>query len=172
MSVQPRLQDRQVLYASEAAELFDANRAALQRYLLSTGLAVADCEEVVQETFLALFQHLSQEKPRDNLRGWIFRVGHNLALKLLIRGGRNAELLDLHADPLPDPEQRAVQRQRQRRLLAVVRAMPQQDRECLSLRAEGFRYREIADILGISLGSVANCMARALDKLTSVDGRL
>jgi len=64
-----------------------------------------------------------------------------------------------------------VLQQRQRRLLAVVRALPEQDRECLSLRAEGFRYREIAEILGISLGSVANAMARSLDKLSRVDSR-
>lgn len=166
------LEDRRVVYASEASELFALNRVAVQRYLLSTGLPAADCEEVVQETFLALFQHLSQEKPRDNLRGWIFRVAHNLALKLRSRAGRTTELLDLYPDPLPDPEQRAVLQQRQRRLLAVVRALPQQDRECLSLRAEGFRYREIAEILGISLGSVAASLARTLDKLSRVDGRI
>ena len=165
------LETRRIVHASEAAELFDANRAALHRYLLSIGIASPDCDEIVQETFLALFQHLSREKPRDNLRGWLFRVAHNHALKLRTRTSRSAELLDLHPDPLPNPEQRAVLQQRQRRLLAVVRALPEQDRECLSLRAEGFRYREIAEILGISLGSVANAMARSLDKLSRMDGR-
>ena len=162
------LDERRVLNATEAAELFDTNRAALHRYLLSAGIASADCDEVVQETFLALVHHLSQEKPRDNLRGWLFRVAHNYASKLRARSSRGTELLDLHPDPLPDPEERAVLQQRQRRLLAVVRALPEQDRECLSLRAEGFRYREIAEILGMSLGSVANAMARSLDKLSRV----
>jgi RNA polymerase sigma-70 factor (ECF subfamily) len=43
--------------------------------------------------------------------------------------------------------------------------LPQRDRACLALRAEGFRYREIADILGISLGSVAASMANVARKV-------
>jgi RNA polymerase sigma-70 factor (ECF subfamily) len=43
---------------------------------------------------------------------------------------------------------------------------------CPHLRAEGLRYREIADALGVSLGSVAQSLARSLEKLQRVDGRL
>jgi RNA polymerase sigma-70 factor (ECF subfamily) len=50
-------------------------------------------------------------------------------------------------------------------LLAVVNALPQQDHACLSLRAEGLRYREIADVLGISLGSVAASLEKSLARL-------
>jgi RNA polymerase sigma-70 factor (ECF subfamily) len=59
--------------------------------------------------------------------------------------------------------------ERQQRLLAVVRAMPEQDQCCLSLRAEGLRYRNIAEILGISLGSVANSLERSLSRLARAD---
>ena len=59
--------------------------------------------------------------------------------------------------------------ERQQRLLAVVRAMPEQDQCCLSLRAEGLRYRDIAEVLGISLGSVANSLERSLSRLTRAD---
>jgi RNA polymerase sigma-70 factor, ECF subfamily len=53
----------------------------------------------------------------------------------------------------------------------VVRAMPEQDQCCLSLRAEGLRYREIARVLGISLGSVANSLERTLSRLARADER-
>jgi RNA polymerase sigma-70 factor (ECF subfamily) len=59
--------------------------------------------------------------------------------------------------------------QRQRRLLAVVRALPEQDQCCLSLRAEGLRYREIADVLGISLGSVAASLEKSLSRLARAE---
>jgi RNA polymerase sigma-70 factor (ECF subfamily) len=53
----------------------------------------------------------------------------------------------------------------QRRLRAVVRALPEQDRKCLFLRAEGLRYREISEILDISLGAVSLSLARSLARI-------
>ncbi|MGE3179719.1 MAG: RNA polymerase sigma factor [Vicinamibacterales bacterium] len=50
-----------------------------------------------------------------------------------------------------------------------MRALPDQDRRCLYLRAEGLRYREIARTLGISLGAVAKSVARGLARLTTAD---
>jgi len=52
----------------------------------------------------------------------------------------------------------------------VVNALPEQDQSCLCMRAEGLRYREIAEALGISLGSVAASLARSLERLGRADG--
>jgi RNA polymerase sigma-70 factor (ECF subfamily) len=156
----------------EVIELFDQLRDRLLRYLFSFNLPVADCEEVVQETFLALFQHLQKGKSRHNLRGWLFRVAHNLALKRHLRGRRDFQTLaDLPAeiqvaDPSPGPEAEFVEGEKRRRLQSVYHALPKQDQHCLALRAEGLRYREIADVLEISLGSVAISLERSLARLT------
>jgi RNA polymerase sigma-70 factor (ECF subfamily) len=58
-----------------------------------------------------------------------------------------------------------VRSQTQRRLLAVIQALPEQDRRCLFLRAEGLRYREIAGILDMSLGAVSLSLARSLARI-------
>ena len=42
----------------------------------------------------------------------------------------------------------------------VVRALPGQDRRCVFLRAEGLRYRDIADILDTPLGALSLSLAR------------
>ena len=76
-----------VALEEEVTGLFEQLRNPLFRYLLSLGLSAQDGEEMIQEVFLALFQHLKNGKPRDNLRGWIFRVGHNQALKVRQRHG-------------------------------------------------------------------------------------
>jgi RNA polymerase sigma-70 factor (ECF subfamily) len=155
----------------EVTGLYDEFRTPLLRYVFSFGASAADAEELVQEVFLALFRHLRDGKPRTNLRGWIFRVAHNLALRSRLERTRDAVALDRdEVDPAPDPEQLAAGSQRQERLLAVLRALPETDRCCLSLRAEGLRYREIAEILGISLGSVANSLERSLARLSRADG--
>ena len=52
-----------------------------------------------------------------------------------------------------------------------MQALPEQDRTCLALRAEGLRYREIARILGISLGSVADSLAQSFAKLSRCHDR-
>lgn len=160
-----------VTLEEEVTDLFEQLRNPLFRYLLSLGLSTQDGEEVIQEAFLALFQHLKNGKPRDNLRGWIFRVGHNQALKLRRHGSQPARAEGCAIDGGPDPEQQALHSQRQRRLSAVVRALPKQDRACLALRAEGIRYREIAEILGVSLGAVALSLERSLAKLSRVQER-
>jgi RNA polymerase sigma-70 factor (ECF subfamily) len=43
--------------------------------------------------------------------------------------------------------------------------LPEQDRRCLSLRAEGLRYREIAEVLDMSLGAVSIALTRSLARI-------
>jgi RNA polymerase sigma-70 factor (ECF subfamily) len=151
--------------------LFDRFRDPLLRYLSSFGLALPDGEEVIQEVFLSLFQHLDRGKSRENLRGWLFRVAHNLALKRRYRTRRDSEAWSetgseaLAIDPQPSPEDQAATRQTQQRLGTVVQALSEQDRKCLSLRAEGLRYREIAGILDMSLGAVSLSLVRSLARI-------
>jgi RNA polymerase sigma-70 factor (ECF subfamily) len=151
-------------------ELFDQLRDPLLRYLSGSSLAVPDSEDIIQETFLALFQHLQCGKSRQNLRGWLFRVAHNLALKKRQRSRRDCKNIpeSMFAselsiiDPAPNPEDQFATSQTQKRLMAVLQALPEQSRWCLYLRAEGLRYREIAEVLDISLGSVSLCLERSL----------
>jgi RNA polymerase sigma-70 factor, ECF subfamily len=152
--------------------LFNQFRSSLLRYVLAFGLSVHDGEEVAQEVFLALFQHLSLGKSRQNLRGWIFSVAHNLALKRRLANRRfedpNASAgmaREDERDPSPNPEEQVLSKERQTRLMAFLHALPEPDRCCLTLRAEGLRYREIAHVLGISLGAVSASLARSLMRL-------
>jgi len=171
---------------AEVLALFDECGAPLLRYVGAFGVSAHDTEDVVQDVFLSLFRHVQLGRPRTNLRGWLFRVAHNLALKHRLRtrkrhvtegtdvadlperaGARNA---DGHTS-IANPEQQLASRQRQQRLLAVFRALPERDRRCLSLRAEGLRYRQIADALGISLGAVAKSLARSMTRMVNADER-
>lgn len=156
----------------EVVVLFEAHRARLLAYILGFGISSHDGEEILQEVFLSLFRHLQMGRSRHNLRGWIFRVAHNLALKHRQTNQRwqnaleaNATASESYADPSPNPEEHALSVQRQMRLTSVVSALPEQDQWCLRLRAEGLRYREIANVVGISLGSVSISLTRSLVRL-------
>jgi RNA polymerase sigma-70 factor (ECF subfamily) len=160
----------------EVVRLFDDHRTRLLRYVLSIGLSIHDTEEIVQEVFLALFRHLRLGRPRDNLRGWLFRVAHNLALKARQAGHSRPDHAELdeaiaasRVDPAPSPEQQFAFSQRQQCLLAAFRGLPLRDQYCLHLRAEGLRYREIADVLEMSLGAVSISLARSIARLERAD---
>ena len=155
----------------EIVDLFDVLREPLLRYLASLGLPIADGEEIVQEVFLALFQHLQRGGGRDNLRGWVFRVAHNLGLKRRSRSIRDAGVgWERLSDPSPGPEEQFFRTETERRVQAVMRALPEQDRRCLMLRAEGLRYREIAQTLSISLGAVSMSLAKSLARIGRASG--
>lgn len=160
----------------EVVNLFNQFRNPLLRYVFTLGLSTHDGEEVVQEVFLALFQHLKQGKPRTNLKGWVFRVAHNLALKQRARNGRKDRLHSEEGSAAEylaqglNPEEQLAGVQRRQRLLAAVEALTETDRCCLYLRAEGLRYRQIAEVVGISLGGVSLSLSRSLGRLAEADG--
>ncbi|MGA2134433.1 MAG: sigma-70 family RNA polymerase sigma factor [Bryobacteraceae bacterium] len=163
--------NRRVKLEQEVTALFDRFRGPLLRYLWSCGLTLPDGEEVLQEVFLSLFRHLDRGRSLDNVRGWLFRVAHNLALRQRQRRQRDtaasagAGIGESAVDPAPSPEDRMATSQTQRRLVSVVEALPEQDRYCLFLRADGLTYREIAEILGMSLGAVSLSLARSLARI-------
>jgi RNA polymerase sigma-70 factor (ECF subfamily) len=161
----------------EVLSRFDEFRDPLLRYVCSFGITVRDAEDIVQDTFVALYRHLLRGKSRSNLQGWLFRVAHNQALKhrtrlrsQLARSGVIDEALNAQ-DAGQDPERALASQQQQRKVVAVLRALPERDRRCLQLRTTGLPYRDIARVLGISLGAVGKSMARAVERLGRVVGR-
>lgn len=161
----------------EVVRLFDEIRVPLLRYLSAFPLSVPDSEDVIQEAFLSLFRSLQNGRTHHNLRGWLFQAAHRLALKKRQRSRRDPESAGSIAmgasviDPGPNPEDQLVFNQTQQRLLSVVRALPEQHRFCLYLRAEGLRYREIAGILSMSLGAVSLSLGRSLALIARVAQR-
>lgn len=155
------------------ADTFLELREPVCRYLLALGLPGAEAEEVVQETFLRLCQHLASGGSSENLRGWVFRVAHNLAQDQHRRRRRRPSqpLEDASAngraytDPVATPEQQAIDQQRSARLQSAIGRLPVHQRECLHLRAEGLRYREIAEVLGAGVSTVADWIQQALKTL-------
>lgn len=149
------------------AEAFTELREPLGRYLLTLGMNRPEAEEVVQETFLRLCRHQAAKGAQPNLRGWIFRVAHNLARdEYRRRRRRPAEPLEeVSRDPGASPEQQAIADERAVRLMAALNRLPERQRECLHLRAEGLRYREIAEVLGAGVSTVAEWVQQGLKTL-------
>ena len=154
-------------------QLFDQLHQPVQRYVRWIGLSEADADEVAQETFLRLVEHLRAGRDDEHLRAWVYRVAHNLTVNLM-KSRRLADAVDDHrwnalAETYPDPglgpEEQLLRRERFTRLAAGLGSLSAQQRECVYLRSEGFKYREIADILAVAVPTVGESLRRAIRKL-------
>jgi len=159
---------------AEALRWFDELRDPLRRYLLCAGANAADADDAVQESFLRLYRHLAKNGDRSNLYGWVFQVARNL-LRDQRKSARRHRTVQLDnaairengpADPRGTPESCVLDEERTRRLRAAIATLPEQQRECMLLRASGLRYREIAEVLGIQTASVGAMVHRAVARLT------
>jgi RNA polymerase sigma-70 factor (ECF subfamily) len=161
----------------QVVELYDEIRPPLYGYLSSLRLQPHEAEDIIQETFLRFFHYLVDGGSVDDARGWAFRVAHNLSLNLhrderhLISDASPevAPLINRRPDPALNPEEALVKKEQVARIELAASHLTAQQQYCLHLRAEGLRYREIADVLGISIQRVADLVQRAL---TSVAGEL
>jgi RNA polymerase sigma-70 factor (ECF subfamily) len=113
-------------------------------------------EDAAQEAFVRAWQHLPGYQPRSAFRNWVYRIATNAALDVL---RRERETVDVDELPLvaegAGPEATVEGKERGERVRLAVLALPPASRAVLVLREyEGLSYREIADALGIPLGTV------------------
>jgi len=150
------------------ARLFEEARDDVYRYLLLLGLPPAQAQDATQEVFLRLYVVLRRGERIDNPRAWIFRVAHNHGSTVRSRESSLVALEPLETvlpDSQEDPEKKMIDQERLARLHRAVGGLSRQQQICLYLRAEGFRYREIAKILDISDSTVCEFLRRAIGRL-------
>ncbi len=155
-------------------ELFAEHRDSVYKHVLMMLLNPAESEDVTQEAFLRLHRALLEEKAIENMKAWVFRVAHNVALDRM-RSARPIDSLSEEAilnraemksaSSVSNPEQNLLNNESLRRVAWAVTRLPARQRECLNLKAEGFRYHEIASILGIGRSSVIEHVRRAMSRL-------
>ncbi len=150
-------------------ELYELWRAPVYRYLIAVLGNAAVAEDLTQEVFVRLLEFLKEGDSIRNAGAWIFRVAHNLAVDQhnirLSSGVVWPARFEEGEDPATNAEEEVLEQERCRRVrLALARLSPQ-ERHCLELRAEGLRYREIAEVLGVRVPTIQTFLARAIGKL-------
>jgi RNA polymerase sigma-70 factor, ECF subfamily len=151
-------------------ELYDLLRPPLHAYLYYLGLNTDQAQDVIQDTFLRLVRYRFDGRKEDNLRAWIFRVARNLSMDVHRAQRRWSRSKDDEPrsgirdriDPAPTPEQQVLLEERMRRFEQTFALLTPKQRQCVLLRAEGFRYREIATSLGVSVQRVGELLQRSI----------
>jgi RNA polymerase sigma-70 factor (ECF subfamily) len=153
----------------QVAQLFQEARDDVYRYLLSLGLYPPQAQEGAQEVFLRLYVTLKKGENIQNPRAWIFRVAHNLGLKIRARQSSqapfDADMESRLSSSEMNPEESLIDREEKLRFHRAIEGLSEQQRRCLFLRLEGLRYPEIGSVLGISASAVGEFLRRAISRV-------
>ncbi|MCS6806506.1 MAG: sigma-70 family RNA polymerase sigma factor [Acidobacteriota bacterium] len=154
-------------------QIFEALRMPVYQYLLSVFAEPTEAEDLTQEAFFQLYKTLLKGQEINNVRFWIFRVAHNLAVDKrkhqqfvsALRADNWEEVEKIIPDGSPNPEQIFLEREKFERIFNGLKRLTLNERQCLYLRAEGFRYKEIAEIMKVGVPTVGEYLRRSIKKL-------
>lgn len=155
---------------------------ALYRTALRMTRNASDAEDLVQEAYLRAFRSLHQFTEGTNLRAWLFRILTNTYINEYRRRQRrptSASLDDIEEfylydhlvqSPVQPPDERpedvVVERLTIDNVIQAIESLPEEFRQVVLLAdVEGFAYREIAEIVGIPVGTVMSRLFRARRRL-------
>jgi RNA polymerase sigma-70 factor (ECF subfamily) len=159
--------------AQRVEQLYHEYHDSVYRYLLLTGSSPADADEFAQEAFLRLFRSFRSGQTIEKPKSWLVTVAHNLRLhegqkedrKALVSETQFTLYAAMQVDPGLDPETAMLERERLDHVRLAMGRLTVRQSEYLNLRAEGLKLREIAEMYGVAVQSVAETCSRALERL-------
>ena len=131
-------------------------------------------EDVAQEAFLSIWRSNARfDRARGSVRSWVLSVVRNRAIDALRRGGSRAPKLDqdddavLAARPAEEAtEDEAIRRETSRELRGALESLPDDQSRVIELAYfGGLTHSEIAEALGMPLGTVKGRMRLAMEKI-------
>lgn len=151
-------------------ELFEIYAPRVKAYMMRQGTDANTAEELAQETLLTVWRKAGlYSDDRGSATTWIFTIARNLRIDRLrkemtwveLPEGRDEEASD---DPLPD--QLYEDSERRKRVQSALADLPADQHEVVALSyIEGLSHSEIADRLGLPLGTVKSRMRLAYLKI-------
>ena len=150
--------------------LFQTYAPRIKSYMMRQGADSGTAEELAQETMLTIWRKAGlYSAEKGSATTWIFTIARNLRIDRLRRQVAWQQLPDGHEeeasdDPLPDDV--ASDRERSERVQAALAVLPADQLEVVSLSyLEGLSHSEIAERLGLPLGTVKSRMRLAYQKI-------
>ncbi len=149
---------------------------ALYRTALRMSRSAPDAEDLVQETYIRAFRFRDQFRPGTNLKAWLFRILTNTFINEYRKRSGQPDLTaldDVEENTLyrkmagraapsssPEPEREVLDKMVSSEVTAALEELPEKFRSTVLLDVEGFSYKEIAELLGIPIGTVMSRLHR------------
>jgi RNA polymerase sigma factor (sigma-70 family) len=132
-----------------------------------------EAEDALQQTFANALAALQRDGREMDLRPWLYRISHNIAINSLRRKGRHTEPLDDQFDGVPQPPDVLDEKLRVERLVHDIEALPDRQRTAIvAHELEGRSYEEIARRMSATTPIVRQLVHRARTRLRDVCGVL
>jgi RNA polymerase sigma-70 factor (ECF subfamily) len=133
---------------------------------------VEEARDASQEAFFKAYRSLRTFKQGAKFSTWIFAITYHACCDRLNRRKRYSnEELPERADPGPGPESQAIALDQARRLHDAIDALPEKYRTVITLyHLQGKQYEEIAQVLGLPMGTVKTHLFRAKEHLRKILG--
>jgi RNA polymerase sigma-70 factor (ECF subfamily) len=127
--------------------------------------------DLAQTTFLKAFQGLGGFRQEASFKTWLYRITINLCKNYLRDRAKRAPATSEEIDPPShsDPLQELIKHEDQRLMVQAWGKLPERQRLTVTLKVhEGMKYREIAEVLGCSVGAVKANFHHACTKLQEI----
>ncbi|HXE44908.1 MAG TPA: sigma-70 family RNA polymerase sigma factor [Conexibacter sp.] len=133
-------------------------------------------EEVVQEAFLSIWRSGARyDRARGSVRTWILGITHHRAIDVLRRGGvqerhrASDEGIEERFEAGERTDVEVARREVAKEVRGALEVLPDEQRRAIELAYYGgFTQSEIAEILGVPIGTVKGRMRLGMDKLRDV----
>lgn len=150
--------------ARALAAVMDRHAPAVTRYAWAITARRMDVEEVVQDTFLALWRKAETLVAAESVLPWLLVTCRNHALNVNRKNGRHRT--EELADDLAAPDDPGEARDRLRFVMAEIDQLSEIDRRvCELCLVEGRPYADAAAAVGISVGAVKQRVMRTRTRL-------
>ncbi|MEQ8972701.1 MAG: sigma-70 family RNA polymerase sigma factor [Coleofasciculus sp. C1-SOL-03] len=164
------------------AELLRRYQSHVEKVLYHLAPDWQDRPDLAQEVWIRVYRNIKRLKEPVKFKGWLSRITTNLFYDELRKRKRVAPPLSLDAPRRmddgemdweiaadgPSPEDNMATREFYAQLREAIKDLPEAFRTTIVLREiEGMAYEEIAEITGVSLGTVKSRIARARSRLQS-----
>lgn len=145
--------------------LFQENYPKVFRHIAYLTGNIQAAEDISQEVFSRLYQNPPEHA---NISAWLFKVANNLAYNHLrdekARSAKESVLSVGEEDKVISIEDKVIRNQEVRQIRRALAALSERDRMCLLLKFSGYRYNEIAEVIGVEKTSVGTILARCQAK--------
>lgn len=131
-------------------------------------LSQTDAADVYQCTWLCLAEHLTRLREPERLATWLVRTATRQSIAVVRARGREVSLDRWEPEsPLPTPDEVAITNDRQRRLWSALMTLNERCQRLLRIVAHSpeLSYAQVADALGMKVGSVGSTRTRCLAEL-------
>ena len=151
-------------------ELYEAYGPRVKAYMIRQGADAGTAEDLAQETLLTVWRKAAlYAHDKGSMTTWVFAIARNLRIDRLRREVPWQELpegrlTEASSEPLPD--EAMAEKERQERVQAALAELPPEQKDVVILAyLEGLSHSEIADRLGLPLGTVKSRMRIAYQKI-------